>query len=61
MACGSKLVQKVILKIGLPKYYSLKAYCYKSVLIDVLETCLKHPNFEEACEHWCDCQTDEQL
>lgn len=46
-ACGNK---KVILKNGEPKYYPLKVYCYKSV-IDVLETFLKRPNFERACEH----------
>ena len=59
-ACGSKLVKKVVLKNGTPKYYPLKVYCYKSV-IDVVETFLKRPNFEEACEHWRNRQTDDQL
>ena len=58
--CGSKLVKKVILKNGTPKYYPLKVHCYKSV-IDVLETFLKRPNFEESCEHWRHRQIDEQL
>lgn len=52
--CGSTLVKKVILQ------NPLKVNCYKSV-IDVLETFLKRPNFEEACEHWRHRQTDEQL
>ena len=58
--CNSKLVKKVLLKTGTPKYYPLKLYCYKSA-IDVLETFLKRPNFEETCEQWRNRQTDEQL
>ena len=58
--CGSKLVKKVILKNGTPKYYPLKVYCYKSV-IDTLETFLKRPNFEKACEHWRHRETNDQL
>ena len=58
--CGSKLVKKVVLKSGTPKYYPLKVHCYKSV-IDVLETFLKRPNFEKACEHWRHRETDDQL
>ena len=58
--CGSKLVKKVILKNGTPKYYPLKVYCFKSV-IDTLEKFLKRPNFEKACEHWRHRETDDQL
>lgn len=57
---AASLLKKVILKCGTPKYYPLKVYCYKSV-IDALETFLKRPNFEEACELWRDRQTSEQL
>ena len=50
--CGSKLVNKVILKNGATKFYPLKVYCWKSI-ISQLESILQEqefPNFANSGE-----------
>ena len=49
--CGSKLVNKVILKNGATKFYPLKVYCWKSV-ISQLESILQRTGIPELCEQW---------
>ena len=49
--CGNKLVNKVILKNGVTKFYPLKVYCWKSI-VSQLENILQRAGMTELCEHW---------
>ena len=49
--CGSKLVNKVILKNDVTKCYPLKVYCWKSI-ISQLESILQRTGIPELCEQW---------
>lgn len=47
--CGSKLVNKVILKNDVTKFYPLKVYCWGSI-ISQLESILQRTGIPELCE-----------
>lgn len=49
--CNTKLVNKVILKNGITRFYPLKVYCWKSI-ISQLESILQREGFPDLCEHW---------
>ncbi|KAL9964950.1 hypothetical protein ACROYT_G028667 [Oculina patagonica] len=49
--CGSQLARKVVVRNCGVKFYAIKTYCYKSIS-DSLESLLKRPGMEEACERW---------
>ena len=58
--CGSKLVNKVILKNGATKFYPLKVYCWKSI-ISQLESILQRTGIPELCEQWRTRQVEESV
>ena len=58
--CGSKLVNKVILKNGATKLYPLKVYCWKSI-ISQLESILQRTGIPELCEQWRTRQVEESV
>lgn len=58
--CGNRLVNKVILKNGVTKYYPLKIYCWKSI-ISQLENILQRAGMTELCEHWRKRQVGESV
>ena len=58
--CGARLAQKILLKNGTSKFYALKTYCYKSI-IESLESLLKRPGLEQACEKWKTRATNEDI
>ena len=49
--CRTKLVNKVILKNGITRFYPLKVYCSKSI-ISQLESILGRTGILELCEEW---------
>jgi len=49
--CNAKLVNEVILRNGITKFYPLKVYCWKSI-ISQLESILQREGFPDVCEHW---------
>ena len=58
--CGNKLVNKVILKNGVTKFYPLKVYCWKSI-VSQLENILQRAGMTELCEHWRTRQVGESV
>ena len=56
--CGNKLVNKVILKNGATKFYSLKVYCWKSIRSQIENILQK---MTELCEHWRTRQVGESV
>ena len=56
--CGSKLVDKVILKNGVSKFYPVKVYCWKS-LVSQMENILQRTGLPELCEQWRTRQVEE--
>jgi len=56
--CGNKLVNKLILKNGVTKFYPLRVYCRKSI-ISQLENILQR--MTELCEHWRTRQVGESI
>ena len=58
--CGTKLVNKVILKNGITRFYPLKVYCWKSI-IDQLESILERTGIPELCEEWRTRLVDEDI
>ena len=58
--CNTKLVNKVILKNGITKFYPLKVYCWKSI-ISQLERILQREGFPDLCEHWRSRQVEESV
>ena len=58
--CGTKLVNKVILKNGITKFYPLKVYCWKSI-ISQLESILERTGIPELCEEWRTRLVDEDI
>ena len=56
--CGSKLVDKVILKNGVTKFYPVKVYCWKS-LVSQMENILQRTGLPELCEQWRTRQVEE--
>lgn len=49
--CRTKLVNKVILKNGITRFYPLKVYCWKRI-ISQLESILERTGILELCEEW---------
>lgn len=58
--CNTKLVNKVILKNGITRFYPLKVYCWKSI-ISQLESILQRERFPDLCEHWRSRQVKESV
>ena len=58
--CGTKLVNKVILKNGITRFYPLKVYCWKSI-IDQLESISERTGIPELCEEWRTRLVDEDI
>ena len=58
--CGNKLVNKVILKNGVTKFYPLNVFCWKSITSQ-LENILQRAGMTELCEHWRTRQVGESV